>query len=460
MPLTVSRFGVSLVLVLIFIFGAFAQSAAPTSADVMRERITKAKALMAVKNYNAAIYEMEGIRRETSEPTVNSVVQVMLMGCYLEQSDYKRAQGLLNELYAAQKSNKPNANYFAVAAQIVKGARNQMDRYNSLGLTVSDRNLPIDAVNDVTKMRETVETVITQSKDLSADKKQSSDAMALLEEAINARSGLATDDYDAKRWKNEVADVRENMMNSRTIVNAVDDSGAQNSNSALAQNPPANTAPIINVSNPATTPNTNSSAADNKPKTETPKIETAKTEIPKSTETPNQTTAKTEPPKTSEKPEEIKTETKKDTTPLTPNVNTASNTPDEQQQPTRNRRVQVQNTPSNQTPNVSAANKSETTAENSVKDDSPLAVGSLLEYATEKINPVYPPAARTMRMTGTVRVDLVVDEEGKVEVQNTSGPSMLQRAALDAVKRWKFKPFMRDGQPVKAKGFVSFNFNF
>ena len=452
MPLTASRFGVSLVLILIFTFADFAQSAAPTSADVMRGRITKAKALMAVKNYNAAIYEMEGIRRESNDPTVNSVVQVMLMGCYMEQSDYKRAQGLLNELYAAQKAGKPNANYFTVAAQIVKGARNQMDRYKSLGLTVSDRNLPIDAVNDVNKMRETVEAVIKQSRDLSADKKQNSNATALLEEAINARSGLATDDYDSKRWKNEIADVRENMMNSRTIVNAVDDSAvltnstlASNTTSAPIQNSTANTASIIPVSTLTTSSAANTNTvAENKPKIENPK----------QVENINTAATKTEPMKTLETSKETTAETK----PLTPNVNPAKTTAE---QPTRSRRVQSQNAQVEQTPNVSAPNPNETTtaAANTAKDDTPLAVGSLLEYATERINPIYPPAARTMRMTGTVRVELVVDEEGKVEVENTSGPSMLQRAALDAVKRWKFKPFTREGQPVKAKGFVSFSFN-
>ena len=63
-------------------------------------------------------------------------------------------------------------------------------------------------------------------------------------------------------------------------------------------------------------------------------------------------------------------------------------------------------------------------------------------------------------MTGVVKVDLVIDENGQVaEVQNTSGPPMLQRAASDAVKKWKFKPFTRGGQATKALGFVNFNFS-
>jgi protein TonB len=54
----------------------------------------------------------------------------------------------------------------------------------------------------------------------------------------------------------------------------------------------------------------------------------------------------------------------------------------------------------------------------------------------------------------------MVDEQGQVSaVQNSSGPSLLQRAATDALKKWRFKPFTKDGQPVKAKGFVNFSFN-
>src|SRR5437660_798082 len=61
----------------------------PTSGDVMRERISKAKAFIAVRNYNAAIYELENIRKETGDPSVNGVVSVLLMNSYLEQGDFK-----------------------------------------------------------------------------------------------------------------------------------------------------------------------------------------------------------------------------------------------------------------------------------------------------------------------------------------------------------------------------------
>jgi protein TonB len=90
----------------------------------------------------------------------------------------------------------------------------------------------------------------------------------------------------------------------------------------------------------------------------------------------------------------------------------------------------------------------------------PMDVGPLLAYATRQMSPIVPAMAKSMGARGIVRVDVVVDESGDVtEVEKATGPMMLQGAAKDAIKRWKFKPFVRDGQPVKATGFVNFNFN-
>jgi protein TonB len=86
--------------------------------------------------------------------------------------------------------------------------------------------------------------------------------------------------------------------------------------------------------------------------------------------------------------------------------------------------------------------------------------GSLLPYVTKQSAAVYPPAARTLRTTGVVRVDILIDEEGNVsEVQKASGPTLLQNSAKDAIRRWKFKPFELNGQTVKATGFINFNFS-
>ena len=441
MPLNVRRFCTSVLL----IFTVSILISAQTSGDVMRERVAKAKAFIAIRNYNAAIYELENIRRETSDPTVNGVINVLLINSFFEQGDYKRAQDFLTELSKSKKQGA-SANYFAAAGQVVKGTRNQVERYRALGLSVTDRNLPKDAVGDVDKMRQMLEIVVEQTKVLSKDKTQTSNAMALMEEATNARSSLARDDFDANRWKNEVADARENLANSRSVVvNAVSDAPTQlpPTNNVAANTPPSNNV-LANLPQP--NPNT----------TQTPILQP----IPVSTEKTN--VAKTD---TTGKP--IITDTPREEIKSTNEAATAaSENLDKPTMPAKTLRVEnseketAVNQKENKTepPTIAA----QTVAPNNdvPKNDSPLAVGSLIGYATEKANPVYPPTARNMRMTGIVKVELVIDENGKVaEVQNTSGPPMLQRAATDAVRKWKFKPFIRGGQATKATGFVNFNFS-
>jgi TonB family protein len=58
-----------------------------------------------------------------------------------------------------------------------------------------------------------------------------------------------------------------------------------------------------------------------------------------------------------------------------------------------------------------------------------------------RVSPVYPEIAKRLRITGAVRVEAVVDPEGKVsDVKTVSGNHMLSSAAEDAVRKWKFAP--------------------
>lgn len=436
MPLNVGRFYTSVLLVLsAFLTVSTAQvpqasqspvapapeviAKAPTSAEVMRNRISKAKAFIAVRNYGAAIYELEQIRRETSDQSVQAVTNVLLMNSYLEQGDHKRAQKLLNDFYNQQKTTKPNAvaNYATVAGQIVKSARNQVERYRSLGLSVADRNLPIEALNDLEKMRETVELVITQTKEMSADKVKAATSLGLLEEATNSRTLIARDDYDAKRWRDAVADSREQMASSRSVItNAVDgttESVVQPQLQTVAMN--SNTsAPVLPISIPA----------ENKPPVTTPPIEAKPT--------PSETLVASNDNPVVEAPKKVEEK---------PAV-----------QPERTRIIAGPSA-------VEDANKVKATV-SSQPTGGPLDVGSLLPYAAKQSPPVYPAAARSMRATGVVKVEVTVDEEGNVaEVQKASGHALLQSSAKDAIRKWKFRPFVVDGHPVRATGFVNFNFS-
>jgi TonB family protein len=77
----------------------------------------------------------------------------------------------------------------------------------------------------------------------------------------------------------------------------------------------------------------------------------------------------------------------------------------------------------------------------------------------KKVKPEYPPAAAPDKLQGQVIVRIVVDETGDVDSSEViSGNPVLAAAAVDAVKQWKFKPFIKNGQPVKAAVKLPFDF--
>ena len=81
----------------------------------------------------------------------------------------------------------------------------------------------------------------------------------------------------------------------------------------------------------------------------------------------------------------------------------------------------------------------------------------------EKISgptPVYTELARKARVEGTVIVEAIIDAEGNVaDARVLKGlPMGLDRAAVDAVQKWKFKPAMLKGKPVKVYYTLTVNF--
>jgi TonB family protein len=89
----------------------------------------------------------------------------------------------------------------------------------------------------------------------------------------------------------------------------------------------------------------------------------------------------------------------------------------------------------------------------------PLEVGSLLTKAMDKPAPTYPQTARAARVGGIVTVYLMLDESGAVsKVERTDGPELLRGAAAAAARRWKFRPTVVNGQPVRVSGYINFNF--
>ena len=77
----------------------------------------------------------------------------------------------------------------------------------------------------------------------------------------------------------------------------------------------------------------------------------------------------------------------------------------------------------------------------------------------QKTAPVYPQIAREARVSGTVVIQATISKTGAIEnLHAVSGPTMLRQPAMDAVKTWRYKPYMLDGEPVGVETTVSVNF--
>ncbi|MEI9968796.1 MAG: energy transducer TonB [Terracidiphilus sp.] len=77
----------------------------------------------------------------------------------------------------------------------------------------------------------------------------------------------------------------------------------------------------------------------------------------------------------------------------------------------------------------------------------------------DKVIPTYPAIARATRTSGAVVLQATISHTGTIEnLRVVSGPVMLQQAALDAVKQWRYRPYMLNGQPVQVETAVEVDF--
>ena len=82
-----------------------------------------------------------------------------------------------------------------------------------------------------------------------------------------------------------------------------------------------------------------------------------------------------------------------------------------------------------------------------------------LESATNKVTPDYSAIAKQLKIQGAVHLDAVIAEDGSVErVDIVSGNPLLTKPASEALKKWRFKPFLDAEKPVKV--IATFDFAF
>jgi TonB family protein len=76
-----------------------------------------------------------------------------------------------------------------------------------------------------------------------------------------------------------------------------------------------------------------------------------------------------------------------------------------------------------------------------------------------RVEPIYPPEARKERLEGTIALDITIGRDGSVESMHAlNGPDVLARAAMDALRWWKFEPYRINGEPAAVETTVAVEF--
>jgi protein TonB len=76
------------------------------------------------------------------------------------------------------------------------------------------------------------------------------------------------------------------------------------------------------------------------------------------------------------------------------------------------------------------------------------------------VQPLYPAIAKTAHISGTVILHAIISKDGNVEqLEYVSGPPLLMRAAMDAVKQWRYQPTTLNNDPVEVDTTISVVFS-
>jgi len=333
-------------------------------------RIERARALAASHQLRQAATDLENVRVSVNDVALRNVTTLMLIGIYMEEGNYVRAQALLEESFQARAAQKDESlrTYFAMAGQTINGVRSHLARYRAFGINPSDTDLPVEANRDLERVRAVLERVASQAKEIGNEVGRSYDAVALQEDVVGIRLSVPRDDADREKWQREYLAVRERLAGSQAQITSIGRSTLLDAVTSKVPNPFA-TKPVATTDSSSTPGNdANKSAESQNPATLT------------STST------------------------------------------------TETREPQL------------------------------ISTGSLNGRESKRVTPAYPTVAKNAGVAGTVRVFAIIDENGKIWVTNSEGPTLLRKAAEDAAKGWTFPPTLVSGKPVRVAGYLDFDF--
>jgi protein TonB len=88
-----------------------------------------------------------------------------------------------------------------------------------------------------------------------------------------------------------------------------------------------------------------------------------------------------------------------------------------------------------------------------------VSVGVIEGLLIQRVTPTYPALARQTRVQGPVVLQAVISRNGTIEnLQVLSGHPMLVKAALDAVRQWRYRPYLLNNEPVEVETQITINF--
>jgi TonB family protein len=84
---------------------------------------------------------------------------------------------------------------------------------------------------------------------------------------------------------------------------------------------------------------------------------------------------------------------------------------------------------------------------------------STADIVSRPVQPSYPLLAKQMKVQGSVILQALIGKDGNIQdLQVLSGPTILSAAAREAVKQWRFKPYLQSGEPVDTEAKITVNF--
>jgi protein TonB len=76
-----------------------------------------------------------------------------------------------------------------------------------------------------------------------------------------------------------------------------------------------------------------------------------------------------------------------------------------------------------------------------------------------RVQPIYPPLARQARIQGPVELQAIISKTGTIEnLVVVRGHPMLATAAVEAVRQWRYRPYLLNSEPIEVETEITVNF--